>query len=146
FGPVVNLRRRTVQLSQLELVYTEIAPAPVHPGPEVVHCVLLGGGPAAHFRRDVKVASLRAQSTQQPLAAPVPVVVRGVEEINAPIQRGMQRGQAGVLVVLTPTAAHRPGTQADRVDMDPGFSERSHAGVISISEAAGALNSSVNVN
>ena len=117
-GLVVDVRRRAVQLQQIQRVGLEILQAALDEGGQVLAVEALGDErlqALAGLGRDVeRVAALAAQARQQLFTVAVAVDVGGVEEVHAAIQRAVQRRQRLAIVDRAPGAADGPGAEADR--------------------------------
>ena len=72
---------------------------------------------------DDAIATLTAQTRQQPLAVSVAVDIRGVEEIDPKIERTMQAAHRFRIVDLTPGSTDRPGAKADAGNFVAGSAE-----------------------
>src|SRR6266705_6661893 len=79
---------------------------------------------AAGFGSDIeRFAALGTQLGQQSFTAPVAVNIGRVEEIDAPIQRAMQRGEGILIINGAPLGADCPGAEANRGHLPAGTSQ-----------------------
>src|SRR3954471_15325689 len=123
----VHGRRRAVQLDQVQGVHAQVAPGLVDPRPQVLRRVLLGDegvGTPADLGGDEGALPAVGQRLLDPLLGPaVAVDVRGVQQGDARVERGVQDPRGVVLGHLSPAAAELPGAQADDGDVGAGAAE-----------------------
>ena len=115
-------RRRTVELQQIDGVHLEVLEAALDPRGQILARVAFAAS-AAGSRRPALVATQivsrgrsRRSLRHEPLAAPVAVHVRGVDEVHAGIDRRVQRPHRLLVVHLAPASANRPRAEADGRD------------------------------
>src|SRR5512132_232253 len=109
--------RRAMQLQQIDRIGREVLQAPIDPRGEVVAGV--AGGrlrrqPPSRLRRHVDPLAwpLLAEPRDEALASPVTVDVRGVDEVDAGVDRRMQRADRFLVVDRTPRSTDRPRPEA----------------------------------
>ena len=121
---VIDLRRRAVELDEVEAVDGEVRQAAVDEGREIRGVVAVGGvrgEPAASLRDDMeRLRPFAAEARNQALGEAVAVDVGGIEEVDAGVEGCMERGKRGVLVGASPLAAtDGPGAEADLRNIPP---------------------------
>ncbi len=127
---VVDLRVRAVQLEQVDRAPSRGCAGCGRPRRRGCRgCSPRGSArqPAAGLRgdEDALAPALAAQPRDQPLAAPVAVDVGGVDEVDARVDRRVQRPQRLLVVDGAPGATDRPGAEADRGHLHVGAPELS---------------------
>jgi hypothetical protein len=80
--------------------------------------------PELHADRDLFAVATPHRPADQQLVVPGPVVVAGVEQRDAGVQRGVDRGDALGLVGRAVEVRHPHATEADRRDAKAGRAER----------------------
>ena len=127
--------RRTVELQQIDGVHLEVLQAALDPRGQVLARVAfgrLGREPPAGLRGDPDrlARPLAPEPGHEPLAAPVAIHVRRVDEVHAGVNRGVQRPHRLLVVHLAPASANRPRPEADGRDrhVRPAESPVFHAG------------------
>ena len=119
---------------QVQHIDVQVAQAAVDPGFEILRAVAGHGllrQPATGLGRHerARAAPLLEHARDQLLGMSVAVNVRGVDEVQAGVERGMQRGHRFGIVDLAPRRADRPSAEADRGHAAAGAAERSVAHV-----------------
>src|SRR5690606_4293949 len=127
---VVGVGRRAMQLQQVEGLDLQVAAAAVDPLLQVLRGVaghLLPGQATPGLGRHERAlaAALLEHARDQALGMAVAVHVGGVDEIQAGIQRRVQRGDRLAVVDRAPGRADRPGAEADLADCVAGTAESS---------------------
>ena len=116
-----------MQLQQVNRVRFQVSQAAFDEGREVDAIVTVRGvwiEPAARLGGDVKFfLPLLSQFCHQPFAAAVAIDIRGVEEIHAAVERGVEGGERFLIVHVTPGAADGPRAKADFRNLPAGSSE-----------------------
>jgi hypothetical protein len=125
---IVEIGDRTVQLDEVERVGLQIFQAAVDPAVEVLLGVPLDGLRRQAFSglggdERPLAAALLERPGDQLLRAAVAVDVGGVDEGDAGVQSGVQRGNRLVVIDLAPGSADRPRAETDFADRAAGTAE-----------------------
>ena len=127
--PVVDLRRRAVELEQIQCLHVEIGPAAIDKRLDALSCVTIrrvGVQAASCLGRHhhPKVGSLGAKPSDQLLAAPVAVDIGGVVERDALVCRLMECSHGILFAHGPPLSADSPGTKPNGRDLESGSAQR----------------------
>ena len=124
---VVDGRVEAVELDEVQRLDAQVLAAAVRPGPERLGRVArhVQGRAPAHLGGDEErlAGALGQEPADHPLAPPVAVDVRGVDEVHAGIGRRVQRPQAVGVVHRAPVRPDGPRPEADDADVAPGLAE-----------------------
>ncbi|OIQ77658.1 hypothetical protein GALL_406440 [mine drainage metagenome] len=124
FRHVENLRRRAVQLQQVDGLGVEVDQAALNKSRQVAAVVTgchMGVQAPASLGGDIKrLAAFAAQSCQQTLTTAIAIHIGTVKKVHAQIERAVQ-GTHGLRVIdFTPGTPDGPGTKADSRDVPSG--------------------------
>ena len=129
-GAGVNRCRRAVQLHQIKAVHLQIGAAAIDEGFKVGQGIALGlmrVQAATGFGGDKGARGVWAAFGQhggdQAFRPAIAVDIRGIKEIDAGIQRGVQRGFGVSLAHLAPSAANGPSAKADGGGLKASFAK-----------------------
>jgi len=107
FGPVVHLGRRAVQLHQVETISPQVFQTALDEGGQVLAVIAFSRvwvQATSGLGRDVDAlaGAIANNLTDQPLAAPIAVDIRSIDEIDPQVDRAVQRGERVPVVYVTP--------------------------------------------
>ena len=117
FRAVIHLRRWTVQLQQVDAFDAEVAQAAVDEAGEIALVVSVRRvrrETSARFRcHNDLLGAFTHYFADEPFAVPIPVHVGGVDEVDAEINRAMERRQRLAVIHGSPGSADGPRAKAD---------------------------------
>ena len=114
-------RRRAVELQQIDGVHLEVLEAALDPRGQILARVAFGRlrrEPAAGLGGDPDrlARPFAPEPRHEPLAPPVAIHVRGVDEVHPGVDRRVQRLHRLLVVHFAPAPANRPRPEADARD------------------------------
>jgi hypothetical protein len=117
FRPVVDIGRRTVKLHQVEAIRGQVAQAVFDEAREVPLVVSIRGvrreaAPRLGGDKDLRLA-IALQLRNQPLAPSHAVDIGRVDEVDAAVDRRVQRGERLGIVHISPASSDRPRAKTD---------------------------------